>query len=345
LAVRREAATSLCKIGDPGAVPLVLSALGGDKLDRVYEHALIFALIEINDREATAPGLAASSPQVQRAALIALDQMDDGNLTRDDVTPLLGTSDLALQRVAIDIISRHSNWSEEVVGIVNPILAAREPSQDQLGSARTLLIAFAGNQAVQDLIAKTLGDPTTALPVRQTLLDVIRDCNLPSLPLAWSQLVVGLLSAESEGLLDQAISIAERNPEDAFRQPLQEIGMNEKHAEDTRVRSLAASGGLELSDSALAFLRHQLDAGVPVTRRLAAARAIGSARLTKEQLLDVAGLVDLAGPLELASLLGAFEANTDAELGRKLLAALNDSPGLANLSPSVLDRLFLDSAV
>ncbi|HEY2249765.1 MAG TPA: PVC-type heme-binding CxxCH protein, partial [Planctomycetaceae bacterium] len=55
-------------------------------VDRILEHTLIYALIRINDRERTLPFLNDPNPEVRRAALIALDQMNDGKLTRELVT-------------------------------------------------------------------------------------------------------------------------------------------------------------------------------------------------------------------------------------------------------------------
>ena len=52
---RRGAAAGLGIIGDKSAIPALLGAFG-EKADRFLEHALIFALIEIGDREATADG-------------------------------------------------------------------------------------------------------------------------------------------------------------------------------------------------------------------------------------------------------------------------------------------------
>src|SRR5262249_5171442 len=63
--VRREAATALGLIGRPAAVPVLLHALrtAGDEF---LEHALIYALIEINDAAATRAGLGDPVPQVRR---------------------------------------------------------------------------------------------------------------------------------------------------------------------------------------------------------------------------------------------------------------------------------------
>ncbi len=66
--LKREAATALGKIGRTEAVPALLdaTAAGGD---RFLEHALVYALIEIDDRAATLPGLAHANPNVRRSAL------------------------------------------------------------------------------------------------------------------------------------------------------------------------------------------------------------------------------------------------------------------------------------
>jgi hypothetical protein len=76
-AVQRAAAEALGRIGDPRAVPDLLTTAAAP-LDRVLEHSVTYALIEIADPVSTAAGLRATSPHAKRAALIALDQMDAG---------------------------------------------------------------------------------------------------------------------------------------------------------------------------------------------------------------------------------------------------------------------------
>ena len=63
--VRREAATSLGRIGNAEAIPALLSRLAG-VTDRFLDHALIFALIRLDNREQTVAGLNDRSPEVRR---------------------------------------------------------------------------------------------------------------------------------------------------------------------------------------------------------------------------------------------------------------------------------------
>jgi glucose/arabinose dehydrogenase len=57
------------------AVPALLNVLRGGNADRFLEHAVVYALVRINDRDSTAKGLADSDPDVQRGAKMALDAM------------------------------------------------------------------------------------------------------------------------------------------------------------------------------------------------------------------------------------------------------------------------------
>ncbi|MBX6315815.1 MAG: HEAT repeat domain-containing protein, partial [Isosphaeraceae bacterium] len=87
-AVRREAATALGRLGHREVVPTLREALRAGP-DRFLEHALLLALIRLDDREATRLGLEDPDPRVRRGTLIALDQMDHGGLTPQQVIPLL----------------------------------------------------------------------------------------------------------------------------------------------------------------------------------------------------------------------------------------------------------------
>src|SRR4029079_2100884 len=88
--------------------------------DRVLEHALIFGIIENNNRKETAKGLN-DTARVRRGALIALDQMKDGNLTREEVVDCLDTTDVPLQAAAMEIITRRK-WTDEIISFARNYL-------------------------------------------------------------------------------------------------------------------------------------------------------------------------------------------------------------------------------
>jgi len=356
LATRRAAATALGKIGDPTAIDALLPL---KPTDRFLEHAMIYALVDIDDREATARWLKQGTAVQQRAALIALDQMDHGNLSRAEVTPLLGTNDLPLQRAVIDVIVRHPEWSEEVVGVVRSLLMRSNTTSDKMRDAYRLLLAFSGNKAVQDFITKQLMNPDTPSPRTVVLLDVVRDCTLNPLPPSWlASISAALRRSDMREVVDCGLSILERHDVAAldaevrsnkqlratlkttFDEQLRTLAADNKRPDDLRVRALAARGGnLELDGQEFALLTAQFNEDTPITRRLAAARAIGAAKLSVGQLQAVTKLITAVGPLELSSLLDAFEFSSQDDIGHKLIAALAVAPGLANLSASRLERV------
>jgi putative heme-binding domain-containing protein len=70
--------------------------------------------------------------------------------------------------------------------------------------------------------------------------------------------------------------------------------------------------------------------------RLAAAEALARARLAPTQLADLLLPLRRASVLEAPKLLAAFDRGGDARLGHALLAAVQESPGLARLQPALL---------
>src|SRR5262245_20838379 len=86
------------------------------------------------------------------------------------------------------------------------------------------------------------------------------------------------------------------------------------------------------------YLRSQLDANLPALTRLAAASVLSTLPLDDAQLAGLADVLASAGAVEIPYLLAAFERSREPAVGKKLVAALAKSPGLASLSPAALGR-------
>src|SRR5207247_1541036 len=76
---RRVAAEALGRIRNKAAVRGLLEA-AAEPGDRFTEHSITYALIEIGAAKETAAGLQSERVHTRRAALIALDQMEAGDL-------------------------------------------------------------------------------------------------------------------------------------------------------------------------------------------------------------------------------------------------------------------------
>jgi putative membrane-bound dehydrogenase-like protein len=337
--IRRAAATALGLIGRAEAAPLLLAALRQD-VDRVLEHALIYALIEIDDRSATLPGLSDGSPKVRRAALIALDQMDHGRLSGELVARLLDTDDVDLQRAAVDVLGRRDGWSDRMMALVEKWLGQKQISADKLSTIRGILLAHIDDAKVQAMIGTSLKDKSTSSEIRILLLETIARSQVKKLPEPWKAPLAELSRSTNPRLLRQAVATLAALRTNHFDKSLRDLANNKSHSQQLRASAWAAlaTHGASLDPAGFALLRQTCEAG-GVLDGLQAARALSAAKLSTQQRRELTATIASAGPLTLPILIGAFEESRDPKTAALLVEALSDSPGLDSLSAADLRRL------
>jgi putative membrane-bound dehydrogenase-like protein len=340
--VRREAAAALGRLRQAAAVPALFEALraGGDLF---LEHALVYALIETGDRQATLAGLRDPSPAVRRGALIALDQMDGGNLTPDLVTPLLNTDDPALQRAALAVVTARQGWAKEILGLLREWLAQKAVPADRQDSLRGTLVAFCKDAEVQHLVAEALRRPETSLETRLLLLEMMARVPLRDLPAAWTRELGTALDGADERVTRQALETIRARNLSGFDAALRHLAEDKGKGEEVRVSALVAVAPRfpALPPALFDFLVSCLNDDKPPLLRLGAATALGQASLDDRQRTVLARSVAAAGPLELPRLLPAFERSKDAAVGGLLVEELAKSPGLESLSADLVRKALL----
>jgi putative membrane-bound dehydrogenase-like protein len=336
--VRREAATSLGRIGDKAAVPALLSSLAG-VTDRFLEHAAIYATIRLDDREQTAARLSDKSPEVRRAALVALDQMDHGRLTQDDVTQALQTDNARVQRSALEIITRHKGWANQITRLSTNWIANPDLSEDRRSALRGVLLAFAKDRAVQQLVAQSLASDKTPQWATLLLLDVIARSDLGSLPHLWEQpLLTALRSKNVETERAAVTAIAQVNQSAGKQQALGrtellDLAGDNNQPLDLRVSAIVAANlvGQPIPPKLFDLLVDESRPSIEPVTRLQAASALGSAKLDASQLRRLIELIGEAGPLEMPALMRAVENSDVRPVARQLVQSLGKSPGLSTL--------------
>ncbi len=338
--VRAAAAAALGQLRAAEAVPSLLAGLKQSN-DRFVEHALIYALIEINHREPTLAGLADPNPTVKRGALIALDQMDDGNLTQQMVGGLLDTSDADLQKTALEIIAGHEGWGEEIVGLMQTWLADQQPLGERAAMARGVLQAFQGDAAIQQLIAEQL--QRGALDRKRLMLDVLarsERTKAQEVPAAWREALERLLASDQLAELEPAVATVAANGWPGFDLQLRKIAGQAKLPQPVRLAAVVAVARQQLPLSADEFelLQRQIQGETAPLDRLAAAEGLASAKLSLAQQQALAEQLRLAGPLEMPALLTAFEQCGDVAVGQTVVASLTAAPGLSSVTPQALER-------
>ncbi len=356
----RGAAEALGRIGDGSAVPALLAAAArvsragaaaglespGSEApaQRVLEHSLIFALIEIADPAATAAGLASDDRGTRRAALMALDQMDGGGLDPHAVAPLLGSAEPVLKETAAWIVAQHPEWGEALAGVLKqrlhtPNLAAADRTELERQLAR-----FARNPSIVQLLAACITGASPPRGARLVALGAMRESGLKEMPRAWLSPLAQTLAGDDVEQVRAAVAavrslpLAKGEDADELRTALLRIARSETAPVAVRLDALAAvpNGLAGVEPDVFDFLRAQLSVENAVSARTTAADVLGRARLSSEQLDALTDALRTAGPLEVNRLLAAYEQSTDEKVGLDLVAALKVSSALAGLRPDAL---------
>src|SRR5262249_58181579 len=123
-----------------------------------------------------------ADPRVRKAGLIALDQMEDGRLTRELVVPLLDTGDDALHQAVLEVIARRPGWADAAGDLLGRWLRADRLSVAQERSLSGALLALGGEPAIRQLLARAPSDPRARAPTRPLPLSGLGPGPPPALP-------------------------------------------------------------------------------------------------------------------------------------------------------------------
>jgi putative membrane-bound dehydrogenase-like protein len=338
---RRAAAEALGRIGDETAVPAIREALADPATDRVLQHSLTYALIEIGDRTQTVFGLTSRSPRVEASALMALDQMPGGKLEADAVTARLTSPDPEVREAAEWIAGRHPEWGKPLADWLRERFPAFSHDVKRRNEITQLLGRLARSKQVQDVLAEAVagwagGQPTVPVVYPDGVLlclDVMARAGLKEAPSAWLAAIAGLLNdpTRHERVVPAALATLRalppaKSPPEELTRALVRIGSDPKLPEALRLSALAAvpRGLPKVDDATFAFLLGRLDRGRPIPERAAATDSLADAKLSPEQLQRLAAVLPNTGPLEIGKLLTAFTRTSDAGVGLALVTALRD---------------------
>lgn len=330
---RRAIAEAIGRVGNKEESPDLLKQLENEN-DRVTEHSLIYALIEIGDAASVAKGLESENATVRRAALTALDQMNGKQLRAEQVTKELNAKDDKLRSVAWWIASRHPEWGNDVAGVLRERLIARpivEPAE-----LERHLATFAGSKSIQKLMADLAVSHNAE--TRAILFSAMRAVRLKQTPTAWIDMVTAALDLDDE-VWPHAVETVRslKLTTDQAKQlasALRTIGESDREGSKRRLALAAIPGGLKnVSAPLLSFLQDGLKSEDASSL---SATILASAKLDSAQLIALAESFKTVGPMEIDRLLDAYASAKDPAVGNALLEALTASPLRTSLR---IDRL------
>jgi putative heme-binding domain-containing protein len=339
LHIRRAAAESLGLVGADMAVASLVKSLSEETNDRVLDHALTYALIELDNRFFLTDTLGSPHPQVRRAALTALDQLGE-KLDPKVVLAAMKSSDLALKETAQWIAGRHPEWADQLAGVFREQLAAAKPAdRDALVAQLARLAKTAG---IQKLLAGTVADPKASDAARVTALKAMAQAGLRPPPGTWySALEEPLVPATSKDVALAALATLRALPPQKKRsetlpQRLKALWTSAGSSE-VGLNAMAAFPGriTDLSPHEIDLLRGGLHPDLSAPIRGLTADVLAKTNLEPSQLEAVIRQLPEISPLDLDRVLGIFAQTREVPIGVKLIAALNN--------PSVRPALRVDS--
>lgn len=328
---RRAAAEALGRIGDSLAVSALLTALADTQNDRTLDHSLTYALIEIGQEESLRTALKSGEPRVERAALVALDQME-AKIDPAYVIARLDTSNEALRDSARWIAGRHAEWGVELSQYARTRLAALPSDEKEQAQLVVLLAKLAKNETIQKLLTEVVEVAGKSPEAGKVALKAMAASELKELPAAWLAVIVQSLMGDSPVLPELLAAVRAVPPAktDAPKMAAALIKLGDSAAPaPLRLMALAsAPGGLKVvTDNHLAMLLEFIDREQAAEQRGMAADVLAKAKLSGEQLRQLADRLPRVSPMELDRLLGAFVQSTDESVGLLLVSVL-DSPEL-----------------
>lgn len=341
-AVRRQAATALGQIGDKRAVSALLKASAINN-DRFEEHALIYALIKLNDAGLLQAALNNPSANVKRTALIALDQIGGTALNKENVSPFLTSKNSQLQKIGIWVASHHPDWSDIVIDFLKGRLNTLEIAGTDITAIRDLMITFSNDKQLQVFLAEQLGSNSASDTKKTFLLDVMAHASVNAIPQVWIQALGKLLDGGSTEIKSQVLGLIESRRIKALNGQLSQIVQNVNTSPDFRLKALSSKllSVPALSDTEFTMAFSYLGDKNESPIRQMSARLISNAKLTDDQLLKLAEeQVAKTDVYLLPNLISAFKNNKSEQVGVALVAALSASPDrLDNVSEEELKGL------
>ncbi len=343
--IQRAASEALGRIGDAKAIPDLI-ALAGSPLDRVLEHSVTYALIEINDPAATAAaGRQASASRSKRAALIALDQMDTATLQPGSIVPLLDSPDPLLKETAWWIAGHHAEWGDALAQFFDAHLSATAPASAEREDLQGKLVQFADNVAIQNLIAGIVGRASTKQE-RLTALGVMASVartRIKTLPASWIAPLDNALTNSDSEIVALAVSVARvvpapKDAPSALQASLLRVARDSARPIELRVAAVASVQNPQTAVPPDVFdlLKSAVDPARPMEVRATAAAILEKGTLDRAQLMSLTSSFQNAGPLELPRLVRAYAAGADDAIGLAMIAALKQSSARSSVRADVL---------
>ncbi len=345
--VRRVAAEALGRMGKGHATQSLMRSMMHASEDRILEHSLLFAMMELNDRTAVEAFLDSSEPSQIRAAMIVLEQLGASEkLTAARIGKFVQSDSHDVRMTAIQIAAKHPTWAPESIDLLRLLgKSAMGGNQNDRSALLELLRGWAGQSIVQDYLAEWLkAAPTMTQSDQVNLLECLRASGMKLSP-SLSPLVAHWMESSEAAFQMQLADWLLESPIDGeghadISKALMAIANSRRDQPSDVVRLLAAMPASMKSSSpehAALVIDYLLNSE---NSHAVASIALERINLDKSHagvLLEHLGQI---APRQLLSVMSSIAAIGDDSIDSELLARLLKIPAAGTLPSDAVTNLY-----
>ena len=232
-AIVRQAATSLGQIGALTAIPDLLMALEKVK-DRMAEHAIIYALIHMDQPQHLIRALRNQNTSNRKSILLALDQMTSSPLQPSDILKILGEDAIDWKETALAVASRHPEWAEEMSDyILETGLEGLQMIDPEI--LQSLFVNYFGHPSIHSALENFLANNDSKSQIfALDILEKSAETNMKE----WEKRLSVLLSKKNEVVIDKVIRLLEIRKSDLLQTELFQVQDDESLSDEIRISAL-----------------------------------------------------------------------------------------------------------
>lgn len=351
--VRRAAAEALGRLRDSRAVERLIEAAAAkgiaSEYDRIQEHSLIYALIEIGDPAAVRQALR-TWPAAKYAAVIALDQMPAGELSPDEVVPLLNTRH---HKTAMWVIDHHPEWADALLPYIRRQLTSSAVTPKKLAEVEPLLAQLASDATVQELLATTLADNSIVRSVKSAVLRSMSQSKLPRMPAKWCATYANMLRSSDDestrsllidtvAAFESIASDGENRHIEALNAALADVARGKTISRELRLGALTAYQGqlTDITSETFSMLLSAMAATNPAGIRARAVELLERIDLSDKQAKQLVDNLANVNSLELNQIVRKLAGQSSAATRLQLVKSLATHSSAAVLSRDDLTKSF-----
>jgi len=347
-AVKRAAAECMGMHAAEASVDVLMGAVDEQTLsDRVLQHSMYYALIQLNQPDRVAKYLNASHAVAQQhAALLVMQQIAPTQLQGDDLFRLFDTPDDALRTLAANVMRGNKSWAASLLEPLTARTLELESDSAARRNAESVLAAWIEEPVPMKRWKQKLSDPATG----SNWLALLTAIPVSKIPNDWDEAIASRIAsriAASTG--DAPLAVADwlaRSGINAANHPLTTRaliqlagGHVDNPKQQLRIAAAIPAGinpdlhGLSqtLAESLLQTNDTELrDLAVAATQRLTLDRSVAQ---------DMLSRLNEASTLTLPSLVEAI-AGSDASTAELLLEQLATMPLARTLPPTFLPSAY-----